>query len=224
MESESPGPVAKPRGRRPAAQAGDARATIVAAAAKEFARRGYDAASLRSIAKHAGVDPALVHHYFDDKADLFTASISAPIRPDRLVREILDGPHDRIGENLVRALVTNFELPGTRDRMISLLRTALGEEFAATMLRQFLVREVFRRVAEAIGGADPELRASLAASQIVGLIMVRYGIRIEPLASAPIEVVVASIGPIVQWHLGGSPLALGRGASAPLDSGDAPDE
>jgi hypothetical protein len=93
--------------------------------------------------------------------------------------------------------------------MISLIHTALGQEFAATMLRQFLVREVFTRISDAIGGEDSQLRASLAASQVVGLMIVRYGVRVEPLASASIDEVVAHIGPVIQWHL------LGAG---PLDS------
>ena len=187
---------------------------IVEAATAEFASRGYESASMRSIARKAGVDPALVHHYFAEKADLFAESIRAPIRPDRVVKEILAGPRERIGENIIRYLLGALEEGSARTRVISLIRTALGQEFAATMLRQFLVREVFKRIAEAIGGEDSQLRASLAASQIVGLMIVRYGIRIEPLASAPIEEVVARIGPVIQWHLVGT---------VPLDGGASPD-
>lgn len=200
----------KPRGRRHKNGAADTRATIVVAAAAEFASRGYEAASMRSIARKAGVDPALVHHYFPEKADLFAESISAPIRPDRIVKEILAGPREQIGENIVRYLLGALEERSARTRIISLIHTALGQEFAATMLRQFLLREVLRRIAEVIGGDDPELRASLAASQIVGLILVRYGIRIEPLASAPVEEVVARVGPIIQWHLTGATLDSGE--------------
>jgi len=104
----------------------DTRALIVAAAGDEFAARGYDSASFRSIARTAGVDPALVHHYFSDKADLFAESISAPIRPDHILRSALSGPRDRIGENLVRLLLTAFEDQHSRDRLLAVLRTALG--------------------------------------------------------------------------------------------------
>jgi AcrR family transcriptional regulator len=210
MESEAVARTSpKPRGRRRKSATEDTRAAIIGAATTEFASRGYETASMRSIARKAGVDPALVHHYFPEKADLFAESIKAPIRPDRIVREILSGPRDRVGENIVRYLLSALEERSARTRMISLVHTALGQEFAATMLRQFLVREVFKRIADAIGGEDSQLRASLAASQIVGLMIVRYGIRIEPLASAPIEEVVARIGPVIQWHL------IGTG---PLDS------
>lgn len=194
----------KPRGRRRKSATEDTRAAIVRAATMEFANRSYEAASMRSIARKAGVDPTLVHHYFAEKANLFAESIKAPIRPDRVVKEILAGPRERIGENIIRYLLGALEEGSARTRMISLIHTALGQEFAATMLRQFLVREVFTRIADAIGGGDSELRASLAASQIVGLMIVRYGIRVEPLASAPIEEVVARIGPVIQWHLVGT--------------------
>jgi AcrR family transcriptional regulator len=215
MESEAAArATAKPRGRRHKSATEDTRSMIVEAATAEFASRGYESASMRSIARKAGVDPALVHHYFAEKADLFAESIKAPIRPDRVVKEILAGPRERIGENIIRYLLGALEEGSARTRVISLIRTALGQEFAATMLRQFLVREVFKRIAEAIGGEDSQLRASLAASQIVGLMIVRYGIRIEPLASAPIEEVVARIGPVIQWHLVGT---------VPLDGGASPD-
>ncbi|MBX3092968.1 MAG: TetR family transcriptional regulator [Cryobacterium sp.] len=189
---------------------------MVAAATKEFLDRGYDAASIRAIARRAGVDPALVHHYFDDKADLFAEAVRTPIRPDQLVREVLRGPRDDIGVNLVTAILTVLENEKARARVISLLRTALSHDFAATMLRQFIMREVLHRIAEELGVDDGELRATAVASQIVGLMMVRYGVRVEPLASASIEEVAGRIGPVIQWHLTGYPLPL---ASAPLDSG-----
>lgn len=199
---------AKRRGRRRADEASDARAQIVAAAAQEFAAHGYDSASFRAIARRADVDPGLVRHYFATKADLFAEAVTAPVRPDPIVREILAGPRDRIGENLVRLLLTSLESPTAQSGVIGLLRTALGHDFAATMLRQFLVREVFHRIADAIGAEDGELRATLAASQVVGLMVVRYGVRAEPLASAPVDEVVRRVGPVIQWHLTGYPLAL----------------
>lgn len=153
------------RGRRRASE-GDTREQIIAAATKEFIDRGYDAASLRGIARRAGVDPALVHHYFDDKADLFAESVRAPIRPDQLVKQALQGPRDEIGTNLVTAVLTALEGERARDRVISLLRTALGHDFAATLLRQFIMREVLHRIAQQLDTDDAELRATAVASQI----------------------------------------------------------
>lgn len=194
---------AAPRRGRRRKDAGDARSAIVAAAGAEFLAHGYDATSLRAIARRAGVDPALVHHYFDDKATLFMESLEAPVRPPDIVRLALAGPRERIGEAVVRAVLEAIDSPGTRDRMRQLVRTALGHDFAARMLRQFLVREVLGQIAAALDAPDATLRATLAGSQIVGLIVVRAGIRAEPLASAPIEEVVARVGPVVQWHLVG---------------------
>ena len=209
-----PGLSAEPRRPGRPAKAGqqdDTRSLILAAAAREFASEGYDATSMRAVARGAGVDPALVRHYFADKAELFAESVASPMRHDRIVAEALSGPRDRIGENLVRYIVTRLDEPGGPDRVLRLLHTALGQEFAAGMFRQFVMREVLRRIARELGENDADLRASLAASQVIGLLVARYGVRVEPLASAPIDVVVARIGPAVQWHLTGATLPVAHG-------------
>jgi AcrR family transcriptional regulator len=204
MSSDAPEPRVR-RGRRPAAEGADARAQILRAAADVFAEDGYDAASMRAIARRAGVDAGLIRHYFADKAELFTETISAPLRPDVLVRQVLAGPRDQIGASLVRALLTTLEEPRARRRVIALVRTALGHDFAARMLRQFLMREVLTRIAASLDVDDSALRATLTASQLVGLMVVRYGIEAEPLATAPIEEVVRRVGPVLQYHLTGFP-------------------
>jgi len=188
------------RGRRRKGE-GDARGAILKAANAEFLAHGYDATSLRAIARRAEVDPALVHHYFDDKGALFMEALEAPVRPQEIVARALAGPRERIGENVVRAVLEALESPATRDRMRQLVRTALGHDFAARMLRQFVVREVLGRIAGAIDAPDAPLRATLAGSQIVGLMVMRAGLQAEPLASTPIDEVVARVGPVVQWHL-----------------------
>ena len=208
-------PPGRTRGRRRTGDA-DARSQILKAASKEFLANGYDATSMRAIARRANVDPALVHHYFSEKAELFAASVSSPMRPDLIVKEVLRGPRDQIGVNLVTVVLTKMETGKSAERIISLIRTALGHDFAATMLRQFITREVLKKIADELGVDDGELRAGAVASQIVGLFMVRYGVRVEPLASAPIDEVARRIGPVIQWHLTGYP--------APLDSGASPSE
>ncbi len=205
----SEAPTAPRRRGRPAkavSAADNTRETIVAAAAREFSRDGYDATSMRGIARSAGVDPALVRHYFTDKADLFAESIAAPMRPDQLVKRALAGPRDQIGVNLVRYMVETLDVPDTSERIVRMLHTALGQEFAAKMLRQFLIREVLKRIAKELGDDDAELRASFAATQVVGLVVARYGLKVEPLASASAAEVVSRVGPVVQWHLVGNPL------------------
>jgi hypothetical protein len=133
------------------------------------------------------------------------------------VRRVLAGPREEIGASLVRVLLTSLEEPRARHRAIALVRTALGHDFAARMLRQFLMREVFSRIATALDVDDSALRATLASSQVVGLMIVRYGIEAEPLASAPIEEVVRRVGPVLQYHLTGfpSPPAGARDGAAP---------
>jgi len=195
----------RPRGRpRKSTTAVDTRGLIVTAAGAEFAANGYDATSVRAVARRAGVDASLVHHYFDSKADLFAATVHVPVRPDRVVAEVLAGPRDEIGASLVRAVVVALDDPKASRRVIRLLHTALGQEFAATLLRQFVSHELLARIARTLGGEQPELRASFAASQMVGLIVARYGVRVEPLASAPVDEVVRRVGPVVQWHLTGA--------------------
>lgn len=194
------------RGRRRGGdEGGGARADIVEAARRAFAERGYDDVSMRAVARDASVDPALIHHYFPDKADLFAATMEIPLRPDRIVAEILAGPREVIGATIIRTIVTRFEDPAVRAPILALVRAALGHEFAARMLRQFLLREVLHRIAEALDLPDGELRASFAATQIIGLVIARYGIRIGPLAEASPDEVVARVGPVVQWHLLGAP-------------------
>ncbi|KQV08466.1 hypothetical protein ASC63_09510 [Leifsonia sp. Root112D2] len=173
------------------------------AAADEFAEHGYDASSLRAIARRADVDAALVHHYFGDKAELFAEVMAAPMRPDKLLEGVLAGPPEAIGANLVRFLLEQLDSPKAQTRIVALLRAALGTGPARRMFKEFLVREVFLRLAQAAGGEDAELRATLAASQIVGLMVVRFALKVEPLASAPVDEVVRRVGPVIQWHLTG---------------------
>lgn len=202
--------VAERRGRgrpRKARGAASARDAIVRAAADEFVERGYEAASLRAIARRAGVDSALVHHYFDGKADLFAAALEAPLRPDRVLDVVLSAPREEIGERLVRYLCEQLDDGPAAGRMVVVLRTALGSGPGTRMVREFLTREVFSRLAALNDGADDaELRADLAAAQIVGLIVTRYVLKLEPVAAASADELARRVGPVLQWHLFGTPL------------------
>lgn len=190
----------RPRKERGAAST---RSAIVRAAADEFTERGYEAASLRAVARRAGVDSALVHHYFDDKADLFAATLEAPLRPDRVLDVVLAAPRDAVGETLVRYLLTQLEDERAAGRMVLILRTALGSGAGTRMLREFLTREVFTRLAALTHSDDADLRADLAASQVVGLMMTRYALKLEPIASASPDELARRVGPVIQWHLFG---------------------
>lgn len=173
------------------------------AASDEFAEHGYDATSLRAIAHRAGVDPALVHYYFEGKADLFTAQLQVPLRPDKLVAQVLAGPREEFGESIVRHLLTALNSPTSQKRTVSILRNVVGNRIVGGIVKEFIMREVFARISHELGTEDAELRAGLAASQILGLMITRYVLHIEPLASAPLDELVARVGPVIQWHLVG---------------------
>jgi AcrR family transcriptional regulator len=190
----------RPRKERGAAST---RTAIVRAAAEEFTERGYEAASLRAVARRAGVDSALVHHYFGDKADLFAATLEAPLRPDRVLDVVLGAPRDAVGETLVRYLLTQLEDERAAARMVLILRTVLSSGPGTRMLREFLTREVFARLAALANADDAQLRADLAASQIVGVMMTRYALKLEPIASADPDELARRVGPVIQWHLFG---------------------
>jgi AcrR family transcriptional regulator len=193
------------RGRPRGASAGDTRARILAAATAEFAAHGYEATSMRAIARRAEVDPALVHHYFDGKQALVAEVVEVPLRPDELVREALEAPVDELGARLVRAVLAAWDSEKVRPAAAAALRSAIGQGPVARMLREFLRREIMLRIASALDDDDAELRAELAASQLVGVIMVRYVLEFEPVASVGVEELVRRVGPAVQWHLTGRP-------------------
>ena len=179
----------------------DSRERIIAAAVDEFGEHGYDGTKIRAIAQRAGVDSALVHHYFGTKADLFAEAVGIPIRPDVDVPGILDGPRDEVGERLIRYVLEAFEQPDVRRRGVMLLRTAIGSKLATPLLAGFLSRELISRIANRLDVADADLRASLVASQIAGLLVARYLVKLSALAKAPIDELVERIGPTVQRYL-----------------------
>jgi AcrR family transcriptional regulator len=193
-------PVRRRRG-RPRKGESDARDRILAAATDEFGEHGYDASTTRAIAGRAGVDPALLHHHFGTKADLFAASIGAPLRPDLAVPEILTGPREQTGERLVAYVLAMWDSPTVGPRALVMLRTSLASKRATPLLAGFLRRELLDKVAAGLAAPDAGLRADLAASQIAGLIIARYVLRLPDLVAAPTEVLVARVGATVQGHL-----------------------
>ncbi|MEU1724298.1 TetR family transcriptional regulator [Actinomadura sp. ATCC 39365] len=183
-------------GRRPGSA--DTRGEILTAARRVFAEKGFDKATVRGIAREAKVDPALVHHYFETKEGMFAAAMQLPIRPDEVVPLLLDGPREEIGERLVRMLLRVTAEPETREPMIALMRSALTNEQAATMFREFITNALLFQVADRLG--VPHLRIEAAFGQMYGVIMGRYVIKLEPLASADPEELVELIAPTIQRY------------------------
>ncbi|MEU7675662.1 TetR family transcriptional regulator [Micromonospora taraxaci] len=189
-------------GRRPGNP--DTREAILDAARTTFAERGFDSASIRAIAGTAGVDPALVHHYFGSKDQLFLTAMNFPVNPAQLVPTVLAGDRDGAGERLVRTFLGVWDSPAGSAAQ-ALLRSAVSNEWTARLLREFVTTQVLRRVLEQLD-VDPAqlpLRASLVATQMIGLAMMRYVVRLEPVASAAPETLVAAIGPTIQRYLTG---------------------
>ncbi|MET8527092.1 TetR family transcriptional regulator [Micromonospora sp. NPDC005172] len=194
--------MARRTGRRPGNP--DTREAILDAARAAFAERGFDAAPIRAIAATAGVDPALVHHYFGTKDQLFRAAMNFPVDPAALLPAVLAGDQDAVGERLVRTFVGIWDSPAG-SAGVALLRSAVSSEWTARLLREFVTTQVLRRVLDQLD-VDPAqlpLRGALVATQLIGLAMIRHVVRLEPVASADPETLVATIGPTVQRYLTG---------------------
>ena len=177
---------------------------MLAAAREIFADRGFDGASIRAIAAAADVDPALVHHYFGTKDALFLAAVEAPLDPDELLPAVLDAPPDQRGAAVVRLVLRVWDGPA-RPAILALVRAAVNHEWSARLLREFVLTKIVRRV---VGSFDlpveeREARGALVASQVLGMVMTRYVLQLEPLASAPPESLVAAVGPTLQRYLTG---------------------
>jgi AcrR family transcriptional regulator len=200
--------MARP-GRRPG-QAGT-REKILGSARAEFAEHGFDRATLRAIAQGAGVDAAMVHHYFGNKEGLFMAALELPIEPEQMVNEITEGELEEVPYRLVRSFLAVWDHPVAGPAAVAVLRSALHGPLGARLVRDFLTTQILRRVAARLplDRQEAPLRFSLCASQLVGLAVARYILKLQPLASAPAERVAAAISPSLQRYLLG-----------PLDSGE----
>ena len=191
----------KPRGRRPGRA--DTRATIQRAALALFSSLGYDKVSLRAIARQAEVDPALIHHYFTSKSDLFAQTVlDLPLDADQVVAQVLAGPREEIGVRAVTAFMQAYDSPdGGRERFTAMLRSSVGEDMAHRPLSEFMTKEVFGPIAEQRGHRDYELRAQLAVSLVLGMALSRYILKLRALASASDPDLVRGMGRAMQGIL-----------------------
>jgi len=190
--------AARRRGRRPAGE--DTRAALLDAARAVFVEQGFDGATVRAIAAKAGVDAAMVNHWFGGKEGLFAAAMQIPVDPAALVDELLAGGLDGIGERIVRRFLSVWDA-SRGGPLIAIVRSVSSHEQSARMMREFITKVMFGRLARGLDIDQPDLRAALCGSQIVGLAMIRYVIRLEPMASAHPDVVASAIGPTLQRYL-----------------------
>lgn len=203
--STVPDPAAPPRRRRGRRSGGeDTRAGLLEAARSEFAERGYEGATVRRIAERAGVDPAMVNHWFGTKDNLFVAAMEIEVNPATVRAEVLAGDPQDIGARVVRTFLTVWDTAGDGGAMAALLRSVTGHEFAARMLREFVTRVILRPVTERVSPDRRAERGALVASQLIGMGLMRYVVRMEPLASASRDELVATVGPTVQRYLTGN--------------------
>ena len=189
------------RGRRPGGP--DTRGEILASARRSFADKGFTGTTIRAVAAEAKVDPALVHHYFGSKDDLFLAALEIPVDPRALVPRVFEPGMAGAGERLLRLLLSVWDDPAARLPLIALVRSSLTEETPETLLQQGILRMVLQPLRAALPEEEADRRVQLVASQMIGLVMTRYVLALEPLASMPAEEVVAWVGPTVQRYLDG---------------------
>lgn len=188
------------RGRRPGTP--DTRAEILAAARSLFAERGLRSSSVRAIAAEAGVDPALVHHYFGTKSDLFVAALELPVDPRVVLAPVLAAGVDGAGERLVRAFLTVWDDEQARLPLLGLVRGVFDPE-GRRLLSEGIFGVILGPVAQALGIDEPRRRIVHVASQLMGLVMLRYVLEVEPLASMAPDVVATTYGPTLQRYLDG---------------------
>lgn len=201
--------------RRTGRRTGDSgtREAILAAARTRFGDHGYAGATIRAIAADAGVDPALVHHFFGTKERLFAAAMRLPVIPGELISAALApearDPGRSLGEHLLRTVLSAWAVDEVRETFLGLMRSAVTSEQAAAMLREFATDSILGRLAEAVGAADADgsaeanFRAALVASQVLGLALTRYVLGLEPLAAASQDDLAAAIGPTLERYLTG---------------------
>jgi AcrR family transcriptional regulator len=188
-------------GRR--AGASGTREAIFEAARHSFATFGYDRTTIRAIAGEAGVDPALVVHFFGSKQQLFVTAMELPFDPEEALPAILAGPRRTVGERFARFIVGILEDEQARNVITGMVRAAATEGDAARMVRELISRRVLGPIARGLGAEDAELRATLVGSQVVGLVMARYVVAVEPLASLDPDRLAAALAPNLQRYLVG---------------------
>ena len=199
--SEDAATTSRRRGRRPGKSA--TRGAILDAAREEFAAQGYDRARIRAIAARAGVDPALVHHFFGTKDALFAAAMELPVNPGAIIAPVLAEGLEGAGERIVRRVLEVWGDAAARQPLLAMVHSVSSRPEVAETLRRFIEHEVRDRIAAVLAAPDAPLRATLAGSQVVGLVVARYVLRVEPLASADPERLVAAVGPALQRYLTG---------------------
>jgi AcrR family transcriptional regulator len=184
-------------GRRPGQN--ETREHILAAARNQFGARGYAGATIRGIAGEAGVNPALVHHFFGTKDQVFVAALNLPVDPSTVVSVIVDGPRSEVGQRILGLFLRLWRDPVSRASFLALVRSVSTNEQAAAMLRQFIEQVMLAKISEALD--IPKLRLTALVSQVMGIALTRYILGVEPIASASEDELVALVAPVLQHYI-----------------------
>lgn len=188
------------RGRRPGAP--DTRAEILASARSLFALRGFGGTSVRAVAAEAGVDPSLVHHYYGTKGDLFIAALRLPVDPRVALLPVIEGGLDGAGERLLQVFASVWDDEANRLPLLALVRGVVDAD-GQQLLRDGLLGLVLGPIGAALDLDQPQRRIALVASQMIGIVILRHVLEVEPLASMDADMLVATYAPTVQRYLSG---------------------
>ncbi len=188
-------------GRRPGGP--DTRGEILRAARESFAGKGFTATSIRAVAREAGVDAALVHHYFESKDELFIESMALPVDPRQVAARILDGPPEELGRRIATVFLGIWESPDGQQRMKAIFRSVVTSEEVARVMREGITEMIIQPVSQSLDVPDAHLRVSLAATQLIGVAMARYLVELEPVASTDLATLIDRLAPVLQLHLTG---------------------
>jgi len=194
--------MSRPQTRRTGRRAGasDTREQIAVAARSLFAELGYERASFRRIAGAAGVDPALVVHFYGSKEDLFRQVMVLPPAVADALEHLADGPRETVGRRLAQLVVGALENPGSRTVVLGRIRCATTHPDAAALVRETVTRDL-GALASALTDDDPDTRAVLVGAQVVGIALARYVVLVEPLASMSASEVIDIVAPTFQRYL-----------------------
>ncbi|NIK56186.1 TetR family transcriptional regulator [Kribbella shirazensis] len=188
-------------GRRPGGP--DTRGEILRAARESFADKGFAATSIRAVARQAGVDAALVHHYFGSKDELFIEAMALPLDPRVVAARILDGTREDLGRRIVAVFLGVWESDEGQQRMKAMLRSVVTSDEVARLMREGMTRMILEPVSQFLEPPDAKLRVGLIASHMIGVALTRYVVELEPVAAADLETLVDRISPAIQQYVTG---------------------
>jgi AcrR family transcriptional regulator len=173
----------------------ESRANILKTARLRFVQHGYAHVTLRSIAAEAGVDVALISHYFESKRGLFGAAMRLNGNPADIVVDALRGPLETLPERLLKLVVQAWDDPAGGPALLQLARTALHDPHFGRLFQEMAEREIVMRIAERLEGRKARERSAIATSQLAGLVVTRYVLRVEPLASMSTDDLIRVMAP-----------------------------